>query len=118
MMKNDPRFLFVPVNSVADIPPGSILTYNGKGTNQKGNKNPKTGNYMNQDFGHVEIMDNKRNVNSFYGSDKLGGSTHNLALQKDPSKFEAWKKATGFSGVFIPLAKNRDEAIRIKKSLS
>ncbi len=54
---------------------------------------------MNQQYGHVEIADGHGKYYSFYASTRPGGSAKAPSFEED---FEKWKKATGFTGVFVP----------------
>lgn len=110
MLKNDSRFEYVPVNSLSEIPAGAILTYNGKWKiNGKSHGSP-----MNRKYGHVEIKSSKGLYTSYYASSRPGGSAKAPSLHNN---FEKWKEATGFTGAFIPLAKNKTDATEARNNL-
>lgn len=81
------------------------MTYNGKGT-LDGKPN---GSRMNQKYGHVEVKASDDMYYSFYASKNPGGSAKEPQLHNN---FEAWKQATGFTGVFVPVAKTKNQAPR------
>lgn len=108
-LETDPRFKKIEINNLSEIPSGAIMTYNGK-WRLNGKPNGST---MNQRFGHVEIKWSNKLFYSFNGTVNPGGSAREPELHKN---FTKWKEATGFTGAFIPIAKTREEAIRIKKS--
>ena len=100
-LEKDPRFKRVEINSLAEIPEGGIMTYNGRGTlNEKPN-----GSVMNQRYGHVEIKGNNGMFYSFYASNNPGGSAKEPQLHNN---FEKWKQATGFTGVYVPVALTKE----------
>lgn len=105
ILKNDSRFEKVAVSSVADIPPGAILVYDGKGTNAKGKS---------ATFGHVEIKGSDGKFYSDYASPRAGGGAKAPQLQNDPTKFEQWKRATGFVGAFVPIGRTQSEVLAYK----
>ena len=104
-LEKDPRFKRVEINSLADIPEGGIMTYNGRGMlNGKLN-----GSAMNQKFGHVEIKWSNGMFYSFYASNNPGGSAKEPQLHNN---FEKWKQATGFTGVYVPVALTKEWATK------
>lgn len=97
-LEKDSRFKKVEVTNLKDIPDGAILTYNGKWTID-GKPNWSL---ANQKYWHVEIKWADDKFYSFYSSVNPGGSAKEPSLHNN---FEAWKKATGLTGIYVPVSK-------------
>lgn len=97
LMEKDSRFKKIEIKSLDEIPVGGIMTYDGRGTNARG---------MNKKYGHVEIKGADGRFYSDYASPRPGGGAKAPNLHND---FEKWKKATGFSGVYLPIALKKSD---------
>lgn len=102
MLDKDPRFQLVPISDLSQIPVGGIMTYSGNWKNSTG---------KNKQYGHVEIKGADNRFYSDYASPTPGGGAKAPWLHNN---FEKWKEATGFTGVYLPIGRTKDEAAKYK----
>lgn len=91
-LNNDSRFQKLDIHNFNDIPAGAVLVFDGSGVS----KSP-----AHKAAGHAEIKGSNGKFYSYYDSFRAGGSTANASWPLRDN-FDAWKKASGFAGAWIP----------------